>query len=115
MKGSISKKSQRANRVRGKLKSVSSHPRLTVFRSNKHVWAQIIDDQKGVTLASQTDKSLKSFKGTKMEASEKVGELLAEKALKKGVTKVYFDRGSYKYHGRIKALAEAARKKGLKF
>lgn len=115
MNNLVVKTRQRTGRVRKKLKDISSRPRLTVFRSNRHIWAQIIDDQKGETLASQSDKSLSKFKGTKIEASAVVGEEIATKALKKGVTQVYFDRGGYKYHGRIKALAEAARKKGLEF
>lgn len=108
------RRQQRKKRVRKNLKSKTSRPRLTVFRSNQHIWAQIIDDQKGETLASATSKELSEAESGK-EAAQKVGELLAKRALKNDIKKVYFDRGSYKYHGRIKQLAEAAREKGLNF
>jgi large subunit ribosomal protein L18 len=101
---------QRALRVRSSVKSVSDRPRLTVFRSNVHIWAQIIQDQKGATLVAVNDKSLK---GTKTEKATLVGTKLAELATKAGIKAVVFDRGPYRYHGRIKALAEAARKAGL--
>lgn len=108
-------KNQRKNRIRTKLRAVSSEPRLTVFRSNEYIWAQVIDDAKGVTLASSSDKSLKLTKEAKLEKAAKVGENIAEQALAKKIKKVVFDRGAYRYHGRVKALAEAARKKGLQF
>lgn len=104
----------RKRRVRTKLRAISNRPRLSVHRSNQNIWAQLIDDDKGVTLASSSNKTLK-LKGTKTEQAVLVGEDIATKALKKKITKVVFDRGAYKYHGRIKALAEAARKKGLEF
>lgn len=88
--------------------------RLSVFRSAKHIYAQIIDDQKGETLVAASDLSLE-LRGKKMEVAEKVGEALAKKAQKIGIKKVAFDRGRYKYHGRVKALAEGARKGGLNF
>lgn len=87
--------------------------RISVFKSNKHIYAQVIDDAKGVTLAAASDHALKS--GKLAEKAAKVGEMLAEKALKAKIKKVYFDRGTYRYHGHIKALAEAARKGGLEF
>jgi large subunit ribosomal protein L18 len=100
----------RALRVRRKLAAVSSRPRLTIFRSNVHIWAQVIDDTKGQTLVAASDQDLK---GSKTERAQKVGENLATLALKKGIKQVVFDRGPYHYHGRVKALAEAARTKGL--
>jgi large subunit ribosomal protein L18 len=109
----------RHRRVRRKVTGTVSRPRLCVFRSLNHVRAQLIDDSVGQTLVSMStldaqvrDKSDEKGKGKKAEV---VGTLLAEKALDKGIKKVVFDRGGYKYHGRIKALAEAARKAGLEF
>lgn len=90
--------------------------RLSVFRSHRYIYAQIIDDQKGVTLASASEADLKpSKKATKTEQARLVGEALAQKALKAKIKKVWFDRGRFRYHGRVKALAEGARKGGLKF
>ena len=89
--------------------------RLAVFRSNKSISAQIIDDEKGVTLVAATEKDLKDIKGTKMEKAALVGDMLAQKALKKGLKKVKFDRRNYRYHGRVQVLADAARKGGLDF
>jgi len=95
------------------------NPRLSVFRSSKNIYAQVIDDIKGQTLVSastiEASQRKKKKTGTNIEAAAKIGSLIAERALKKGVTSVTFDRGGYKYHGRIKALAEAARTAGLKF
>jgi large subunit ribosomal protein L18 len=88
-------------------------PRLTVFISNKHIWAQIIDDQKGHTLVSANDKEVGG--GKTVDVAYKVGALLAKKAVAKKITKVVFDRGRYKYHGRVRSLADAARKGGLIF
>ena len=92
----------------------SIRPRLSVFRSNKYIYAQIIDDPKGATLVAASDKGFLD-KGIKTERASLVGEALAKKALKKKISEVAFDRGSYKYHGRIKKLAESARKGGLVF
>jgi large subunit ribosomal protein L18 len=96
-----------------------SRPRLSVFRSNKHIYAQVIDDRKGVTLAaaSSLERELKETLGggTDREAAKAVGRLVAERALSKGVADVVFDRGGYRYHGRVQALADAAREGGLKF
>lgn len=147
-------KEKRKARVRARIKGSAVRPRLSVFRSNRHIYAQIINDEKGKTLvaASEADLSnlkadgkhaaLKTLKGTgntententasvssgnsvssvlqkkhlKTDRAMLVGQLLAKKALKKGIKKVVFDRGSYKYHGRVKALAEGARESGLKF
>ncbi|MFC1687960.1 50S ribosomal protein L18 [Patescibacteria group bacterium] len=108
-------KAFRAKRTRTKMYA-QSHPRLSVFRSIKHMTAQIIDDAKGQTLVSVTEKELTtSEKNTKTERALKLGEQLAKKAKAKGVSKVTFDRASYRYHGRVKAFAEGARKGGLEF
>ena len=111
---------RRSKRVRFNLrKNAVGLPRLSVFRSNKHIHAQIIDDSKGCTLASSStiDRSLKGKldKAANIDASKEVGKLIAERSLKAGVEKVVFDRGGYKFHGRVKALADAAREAGLKF
>jgi large subunit ribosomal protein L18 len=107
----------RHNRIRKNIKGTTSLPRLNVFRSNTNITAQIIDDVNGVTLvsASSTDKELKIKKGSNVEAGKLVGEAIAKRALKLKITEVLFDRGGYLYHGRVKALAEAARENGLKF
>ena len=111
---------RRTARVRGAVKSAAGNrKRLSVFRSSKHIYAQVIDDTKGQTLAaaSSLDKTLRtSFKtGANVDAAKAVGKLLAERAMKNGVKDVVFDRGQYLYHGRIKALADAAREGGLNF
>jgi len=108
----------RKKRVRSKVFGLSKKPRLSVFRSNKHIYAQIIDDEEAKTLVSASDLELdvnKDKKLSKTLKAEGVGELIAERALEKGIKRVVFDRNGYKYHGRIKALAEAARRKGLLF
>ena len=104
-------------RVREKVVGTSVEPRLNVFRSNSNIFAQIIDDTKGVTLvsASSIDKELKLENGGNVEAARKVGKLIAERAKKAKISDVVFDRGGYLYHGRVKALAEAARENGLEF
>lgn len=111
---------RRRRRVRTRLKRVAgARLRLSVFRSSKHIYAQVIDDGKGVTLAtaSTLDKSLrgKLMKGTDVAAAAQVGKLIAERALAAGVKDVVFDRGGYLYHGRVRALADAARETGLSF
>ena len=107
----------RHTRIREKVSGTASTPRLNVFRSNQNIFAQIIDDEKGVTLvsASSIDKELKLENGGNIEAATKVGELLAKRAKKAKITKVTFDRGGYQYHGRVAALADAARENGLEF
>jgi large subunit ribosomal protein L18 len=109
----------RHRRVRRKIGGTTSPPRLSVFRSLNHVYAQVIDDSKGQTLVSMSslDSQVRSKTDGvgKSKKAEIVGTLLAEKALNKGIKQVVFDRGGYKYHGRVKALAEAARKAGLEF
>ena len=102
-------------RVRNKVYGTKDCPRLNVFRSNSHIFAQIIDDEKGTTLVSSSSLTLKIKNGGNVEAAKLVGKDIAEKAKKSGITKVVFDRGGYLYHGRVKALAEAARENGLEF
>ena len=102
-------------RVRAKISGTAEKPRLCVFRSNKHIEAQIIDDTKGVTLVSASSTQLKLANGSNCEAAAKVGAELAKRALAKGIEVVAFDRGGYLYHGRVAALADAAREGGLKF
>ena len=106
----------RHERVRSKIFGTSECPRLCVFRSNTNIYAQIIDDENGVTLvsASSLDKEL-NLKNNNIETATKVGASLAKKAKKAGIKTVVFDRGGYLYHGRVKALAEAARENGLEF
>ncbi|MFS8630366.1 MAG: 50S ribosomal protein L18 [Bacillales bacterium] len=108
---------KRHARVRRKVSGTAERPRLNVYRSNKHMYAQLIDDEKGVTLASAStlDKELQLESTGNAEAAAKVGELIAKRALEKGIKSVVFDRGGYVYHGRVKALAEAARENGLEF
>ena len=108
---------RRAERVRRRLRSVGKgRPRLTVFRSSKNIYAQVIDDKLGVTLAAASSlEAGKGVAGADKDAAAKVGALVAERALAKGLKDVVFDRGGYMFHGRIKALAEAAREAGLNF
>ena len=107
---------RRKRRTRYRLKTGLNNIRLSVFRSSKNIYAQVIDDSKGITLvsASTIEKSQK-YSGTNIEGASKIGSLVAERAIKKGLKSVTFDRGGYKYHGRVKALAEAARSAGLNF
>lgn len=102
-------------RVRRKISGTALCPRLNVFRSNKHIYAQLIDDVAGVTLASASSKLDVKENGTKIEDAAVVGKVIAERAKEKGLEKVVFDRGGYLYHGRVQALAEAARENGLDF
>ena len=108
---------RRHSRVRNKVSGTAEMPRLNVFRSNSNIFAQIIDDEKGITLvsASSIDKELKLENGSNVEAAKVVGKSIAEKAKQAKITKVVFDRGGYLYHGRVKALADAARENGLEF
>lgn len=107
---------KRHARVRAKISGTSERPRLDVFRSNCHIYAQIIDDEKGVTLvaAGSNEKDF-GISGGNCEGARKVGKLIAERAKKKKISEVVFDRGGYIYHGRVKELAEGAREGGLKF
>lgn len=101
--------------IRRKVQGIAVKPRLSVFRSNTGIYAQLIDDVNGKTIASASSAALKGEKGTKVELSKKAGLKLAELAKSIGITEVVFDRGGYLYHGRVKALAEGAREGGLKF
>jgi large subunit ribosomal protein L18 len=105
------------SRIRKIVSGTETRPRLSVFRSNKEIYAQIVDDVTGVTISasSSRDKGVGSAKATKIEVAKLVGKALAEKALKAGVETIAFDRGGYLYHGRVKSLAEGAREAGLKF
>jgi len=108
---------RRAQRVRTHLKKVANgRPRLSIFRSAKNIYAQVIDDERGVTLAAASSlEGEKKIKGSDKDAAAKVGALVAQRAIEKGVKDVVFDRGGYLYHGRVKALADAAREAGLNF
>jgi large subunit ribosomal protein L18 len=108
---------KRHARVRAKLSGTAARPRLNVFRSNKHLYAQLIDDMSGTTLASAStmEKDLNLESTSNVDAAKLVGELVAKRAVEKGITAVVFDRGGYLYHGRIQALADAARENGLQF
>ena len=112
----INSRIKRHRRVRAKISGTPERPRLNVFRSAKHIYAQLIDDVNGVTLASAStmEKGFESFGGN-CEAAKAGGKKLAEAAVEKGITDVVFDRSGYLYHGRVKALAEGARESGLKF
>ncbi len=117
------RRQKRKIKVRSRILGTLKKPRLSVFRANKFIYAQIINDQKGQTLVAASEKDLiskqktksKNDSKTKSDRAKEVGRAIAQKALKIGIKKVVFDRGPFKYHGRVKALAEAARKDGLKF
>lgn len=114
----LKKRSRIRKRIRKKISGTNDTPRVSVFRSNKQIYAQVIDDLKGVTLlaASSKEKEVADVTGIrKTEQAKLVGKLLAAKCKEKGIKNVVFDRGGYKYHGRVKSLAEAAREGGLKF
>ena len=108
---------KRHARVRTKLSGTAEKPRLNVYRSNKHIYAKIIDDVKGVTLAqaSSQDKDIANTSASKVDLATTVGQEIAKKANDKGIKEIVFDRGGYLYHGRVKALADAARENGLEF
>jgi len=106
---------KRHNRVRRKISGTAECPRLNVFRSNKNIYAQIIDDVEGVTLASASTLDKEVSGESKVDQAAVIGKLVAERAKEKNITEVVFDRGGYQYHGRVKALAEAARENGLDF
>lgn len=109
----LAKRNRLHKRIRSRVSGTESKPRLSVFRSNKFMYAQIIDDTTGKTLVSTSD--IKDFKGTKNERAFAIGETIAELAKKAGITAVVFDRGGFRYTGRIQSLAEGARSKGLQF
>lgn len=104
-------------RIRGVISGTATRPRLSVFRSNKQIYAQLIDDVAGVTMASaaSSEKEISSLKSNKIEQAQLVGKTLAQKAISIGISSVVFDRSGYLYHGRIKSLAESAREGGLQF
>lgn len=108
------KRTRRHHRVRAKVRGSQTRPRLSVFRSNRHLYLQLIDDQSGRTIVQASTKEPLDFKG-KSKLAEAVGKLLSLRAAKAGISEVVFDRGGYKYHGRVMKVAEAARKAGLKF
>jgi large subunit ribosomal protein L18 len=109
------KRLKRQNRVRARIFGTAKKPRLTVFRSLKHIYAQLIDDTKGRTLAASSSLELKKNRLTSKEIPQEVGKILAKKAQAKKIKQVVFDRGGYLYHGQVKALAEGAKKGGLEF
>ena len=102
-------------RIRRKVAGSTERPRLAIFRSLKHIYAQVIDDHKGRTLAAASSVEKDAAQGGNVAGAKAIGKLVAERAKEKGITKVVFDRGGYIYHGRVKALAEAAREAGLEF
>ena len=103
------------SRIRRKLSGTEARPRLNVYRSLNHIYAQVIDDQKGETIVATSTLALKLKTGGNVAAAKEIGKSIAEKAVEKGIKKVVFDRGGFLYHGRIKALADAAREAGLEF
>ena len=117
------KRKRRHKKVRAKISGTSKVPRLCIFKSNKYIYVQLIDDEKGKTILSSDDLKLKKTKtkaktsssSGKVGLAREVGKIIAEKAVKKGIKNIVFDRSGYKYHGRVKALAEGAREGGLKF
>lgn len=109
----IERRNKIKTRIRGKISGTAQRPRMTVFRSNKQIYVQLIDDLAGNTLVSTSSKGIEG--GTKCEIAAKVGTAIAEKALAAGITEVVFDRNGYLFHGRVKSLADAAREGGLKF
>jgi large subunit ribosomal protein L18 len=112
----IKKRQKRAKRTRKRIITSGMRPRLTVFRSNQYIYAQIVDDNKGKTLVSASEKDLKKeSKMSRLQKAEEIGVIIAKKASSKKIESVVFDKGPYKYHGRIKALADGARKGGLIF
>ncbi|MDD3842249.1 MAG: 50S ribosomal protein L18 [Candidatus Izemoplasmatales bacterium] len=106
---------KRHGRARVTITGTATRPRLNVFRSNKAIYCQIIDDTVGSTLVSASSLEIENCKGANVEGAKQVGALIGKKSLEKGITSVVFDRGGYIYHGRVKALAEAAREAGLQF
>ena len=109
----IQRKTKIKARIRGKISGTAQRPRMTVFRSNKQIYVQLVDDLQGKTLASASSKGIQE--GTKSEIAAKVGKAIAEKAIAAGYPEVVFDRNGYLFHGRVKSLADAAREGGLKF
>ena len=115
MLNKLSRRTKIHKRIRSKVKGVETKPRMTVFRSNKEIYVQLIDDIQGKTLIAASSKEITDAKGNKVEISKAVGTKLAEKAKAAGINDVKFDRGGFLYHGRVKALADGAREAGLNF
>ena len=113
MVSKIQRRNKIKARIRGKISGTAARPRMTVFRSNKQIYVQLVDDLAGKTMVSASSKGIEE--GTKTEIAAKVGEAVAKKALEAGINEVVFDRNGYLFHGRVKSLADAARKGGLKF
>lgn len=113
MTSKIDRRNKIKARIRGRISGTAQRPRMTVFRSNKQIYVQLVDDLKGATLASASSKNI--TEGTKIEIAAAVGKQIAQKALEAGITEVVFDRNGYLFHGRVKSLADAARNGGLKF
>lgn len=113
MTSKIDRRNEIKARIRGRISGTAQRPRMTVFRSNKQIYVQLVDDLKGATLASASSKNI--TEGTKIEIAAAVGKQIAQKALEAGITEVVFDRNGYLFHGRVKSLADAAREGGLKF
>ncbi len=113
MTSKIDRRNKIKARIRGRISGTAQRPRMTVFRSNKQIYVQLVDDLKGATLASASSKNI--TEGTKTEIAAAVGKQIAQKALEAGITEVVFDRNGYLFHGRVKSLADAAREGGLKF
>ena len=111
----IARRKRIHNRIRKKLEGTTARPRLSVYRSNKQIYCQLIDDSKGTTLASASSNDESIAGGNKSELAKKVGELIGSRAQSLNISEVVFDRGGYLFHGRVKALAEGARSAGLKF
>jgi large subunit ribosomal protein L18 len=103
------------SRIRAKLSGTGERPRLNVYRSLNHIYAQVVDDQKGETIVSASSLALKMKTGGNVASAKEIGKAIAEQAVAKGIKKVVFDRGGFLYHGRVKALADAAREAGLEF
>lgn len=115
MQSKIVRAEKRQTRIRAKITGTAEAPRLTVHRSNAHVYAQLIDDTKAVTVVGVSEKELGKVAGTKTDKAKALGALLAQKAGEKKIKKAVFDKGAFRYHGRVKALAEGAREGGLEF
>ena len=113
MVSKIARRIKIEKRIRGRISGTAARPRMTVFRSNKQIYVQLIDDETGRTLVAASSKGI--AEGTKSEIAEKVGENVAAKAIAAGINEVVFDRNGFLFHGRVKSLAEGARKGGLKF
>ena len=113
MVSKIARRNKIKTRIRGKISGTAARPRMSVFRSNKAIYVQLIDDLAGATLCASSSKGMEG--GTKTEVAAKVGADIAKKAMDKGITEVVFDRNGYLFHGRVKSLADAARGAGLKF